>query len=76
MLVAPLKELVTGAPAPAPTLPALIERVRILCTVYDPLTGRYRLDYGLFIEIFAGLSILGALAWYLGHEWLRQRRAA
>jgi protein SCO1/2 len=76
MLIAPLKELVTGAPAPAPTLSALLERVRVLCTVYDPLSGRYRLNYGLFIEIFAGLSILGSVAWYLTSEWRRQRRAA
>lgn len=75
MLVGPLRELITGAPTPASTLPALLERVRILCTVYDPLLGRYRLDYGLFIEIFAGLSILGAIAYYLSHEWRRQRRA-
>jgi protein SCO1 len=76
MLVAPLKELVTGAPAPASTLSGLLGRVRVLCTVYDPLSGRYRLNYGLFIEIFAGLSILGSVAWYLASEWRRQRRAA
>src|SRR5215472_6854849 len=72
MLVAPLKELVTGEPASA-GLSALADRVRILCTVYDPLSGRYRLNYGLFIEIFAGLSILGGVAYYLAHEWRRQR---
>jgi len=76
MLIAPLRELVAGAPVPAQTLPALLERVRILCTVYDPLSGRYRLDYGLFIELFAGLSILGVVAWYLSHEWRKQRRTA
>jgi protein SCO1/2 len=75
MLIAPLRELVTGTPAPVQSLPALLERVRVLCTVYDPLSGRYRLNYGLFIEIFAGLSILGSVAWYLASEW-RRRRAA
>lgn len=74
MLVAPLRELVTGAPAPAQSLSDLVERVRILCTVYDPRTGRYRVNYGLFIEIFAGLSMLGATAWYLTAEWRRHRR--
>jgi len=73
MLVAPLQELVTGAPAPAPNLAGLLEKVRILCTVYDPRAGKYRLNYGLFIEIFAGLSVLGAIALYLGREWRRQR---
>ncbi len=76
MLIAPLKEFVTGVPAPAATLSALLERVRVLCTVYDPRSGRYRLNYGLFIEIFAGVSILGSVAWYLTSEWRRQRHAA
>ncbi len=65
MFVGPLKELATGAPAPAQSLSGLLERVRILCTVYDPRAGRYRLNYGLFIEIFVGLSVLGATAAYL-----------
>ncbi len=73
MLVAPLQELVTGAPAPTQSLADLVERVRILCTVYDPRAGRYRLDYGLFIEILAGLTILGGTAWYVVGEWRRQR---
>jgi protein SCO1/2 len=65
MLIGPLKELVTGAPAPVQNLSGLLERVRILCTVYDPRAGKYRLNYGLFIEIFIGLTCLGATAWYL-----------
>ena len=73
MLVAPLLELVTGAPAPTESLADLVERVRILCTVYDSRTGKYRLDYGLFIEIIAGLTILGGTAWYVAAEWRRQR---
>ena len=75
MFVAPLKELVTGEAAPLQNLADVIERVRILCTVYDPRAGRYRLNYALFIEIFAGLSILGTTAWYLAGEWRRQRTA-
>jgi protein SCO1/2 len=75
MLVAPLRALVTGGPAPARNLTDLLEQVRVLCTVYDPRTGRYRLDYGLFIEIFAGLTFLAGTAMYVGSEWRRQRRA-
>ena len=74
MLTGPLRELTTDARTPAPDLAGLLERVRILCTVYDPRTGRYRLDYGLFIEIAAGLSVIGATLWFLGSEWRRQRR--
>ena len=74
MFVGPLKELVTGAPAPAQDLAGILERVRILCTVYDPRAGKYRLNYGLVIEILVGLSVLGATAFYVGNEWRRQRR--
>jgi protein SCO1/2 len=74
MLVAPLKDIATGAPTPAYDVAVVLERVRILCTVYDPRSGRYRLNYALFIEIFAGLTILGATAWFLLREWRRHRR--
>ncbi len=73
MLVGPLKELVTGSPAPAQDLADIFERVRILCTVYDPRSGKYRLNYGIVIEILVGLSVLGGTLYYVGNEWRRQR---
>jgi protein SCO1/2 len=73
MFVGPLKELATGSPAPVQDLAGIFERVRILCTVYDPRAGKYRLNYGLIIEILVGLSVLGGTLAYLGHEWRRQR---
>ena len=76
MLIEPLRALVTGAPVPAKGLSALLERVRVLCIVYDPRAGRYRLNYALFIEIFSGVTILGGVAWFLVSEWRRGRRAA
>ncbi|HEY1326347.1 MAG TPA: SCO family protein [Casimicrobiaceae bacterium] len=74
-LVTPLEALLAGAPAPLADWSALVERVRVLCTVYDPRTGRYRLDYGLLIEIFAGTSVLAAILGYLAAEWRRRRHA-
>lgn len=74
MFVRPLKELIDGTPAPPQNLADIIERVRILCTVYDPRAGKYRLNYGLIIEILVGVSVLGATAFYVGNEWRRQRR--
>ena len=76
MLVEPMKGLITGPPVPASGLSALVERVRILCTVYDPASGRYRLNYAIFIEIFVGASIIGLGLFSLLSEWRRQRRAA
>jgi protein SCO1 len=73
MLVGPLKDLITGRPAPPQDLGALLQKVRLLCTVYDPASGKYLLNYGLFIEIFAGLTIIGGTLYYLLGEWRRQR---
>ncbi|HEX9180992.1 MAG TPA: SCO family protein [Burkholderiales bacterium] len=63
--VGPLKDLITGAPDPNPTLSGFVEKVRILCTVYDPASGKYRVNYGIFLEILAGIVALGGTAWYL-----------
>ena len=54
-----------GTPAPKDDFASWIERVRVLCTVYDPRAGRYRLNYGLFIELFTGSTIVVATVWYL-----------
>ncbi len=72
--VGPLRELLSGQAAEAPaTLENLWTQVRLFCTVYDPTTGGYRTNYSLFFEIFCGLSVLGALAWFIGREWRHAR---
>lgn len=74
MLVSPLKALLTNAPLPAITVAHVVERVRLLCTVYDPRSGRYRLDYRLVLELLVGFSIVVATLGYLLREWQRHRR--
>ena len=61
----PLKAMVTGAPLPAQTntLVELADRLRIICSVYDPLTGRYRTNYALYFEIVGFISFLFFLGW-------------
>lgn len=73
----PLRELILSAPpaGKVPTLDELVERVRILCTVYDPDTGEYRYDWKLLLEIFGGLAFFVSAAVYLWREWRSQRRA-
>lgn len=75
MFVAPLRELVLGDPAPKNDVAGWIERVRILCTVYDPRAGRYRLNYALFVELFTGSTIVIATIWYLIAASRRRRRS-
>jgi len=65
---------VTGAPSPAPGVAGLLEKVRLPCTVYDPRSGAYRLNYGLFIELISGLSVIGAIGYFLINEWRRNRK--
>ncbi|HEX5128946.1 MAG TPA: SCO family protein [Usitatibacter sp.] len=77
MLVQPLRELSLGQPLTGvASAAALVDRVRLLCTVYDPLSGKYRLDYALFIEMLAGVIVLGGTAAFLVRERLRARGAS
>jgi len=73
MLIEPLKQLITGTPAPAGDWRALLEKVRLFCTVYDRSSGRYRLDYSLFVGMAIGIMILGAGVTSLLREWRSQR---
>ncbi len=75
-LMVPLKQLIAGAPVADDTsLAAIIERVRILCSVYDPLTGTYRVSYGLALEIAGGVTFLLWFIWFFLSEWLARRRS-
>jgi len=76
-LTEPLKQLITGAPvADATNLSAILEQVRILCSVYDPRTGKYRVSYGLILEIAGGATFLLWIIWFFLNEWLTRKRAA
>jgi protein SCO1/2 len=75
-LVEPLKALAAGRPVRAGDLAALAERVRLLCTVYDPVSGEYRLDYALFAEMAAGAVVLGGTLAFLLRNRRRRARSA
>ena len=72
--VEPLKALVAGSPLPANDLGSLIEKVRLLCTVYDPVSGAYRPDYALFAEMLGGLLVIVATALFLLQDRRRAQR--
>ncbi len=72
----PLKQMLAGAPlSPSTPLADILERVRLLCTVYDPKTGTYRVDYSLALEVAGGLTFIAAMAWFALAEWRSRRRA-
>ena len=75
-LTEPLRQLITGAPiADATSLAAILDQVRILCSVYDPRTGKYRVSYAIVLEIAGGATFLLWIIWFFLNEWWRRRSA-
>ncbi|MBL8512662.1 MAG: SCO family protein, partial [Betaproteobacteria bacterium] len=71
----PLKDLMRDAPLQEKLkIDDLVERVKILCTVYDPKTGRYRVRYDMVLQIAGGVTFAIVMIWFLGAEWLGARR--
>ena len=73
MLVGPLKELLSGEAARTFTLENVWTKVKLYCTVYDPYSGGYRLNYSLFVELFAGFTFVVAVVWWMWRERPRAR---
>jgi len=75
-LLEPLQQLLGASPrAEATRLDRIVERVRLLCSVYDPVTGRYQVSYGLVFEIAGGITFLIWIIFFFFSEWLKQRSA-
>jgi len=74
LFVGPLLELAQNRPVPPGNIEAFIEQVKLLCTIYDPAAGRYRLNYVLLIELLVGASVVLAVLAILVVEWRRRRR--
>lgn len=75
----PLRRLLSGSLLSTSALARssfsdVLAKVRILCSVYDPRTGKYRVDYSLYIEIAGFLTFVLTLLVLLVQEW-RARRA-
>lgn len=75
-LAEPLKQLIAGSAIPpeASTIKELMERVRILCSVYDPVTGRYRTDYSIYFMAAGFVTFLAFLIYLVIHFWKTRRR--
>ncbi len=73
----PLKMLLAGTPVESNELvDQLLDRVRILCTVYDPKTGAYKVDYTLPIQIAGGVTFFIAMMIFFINEWRSSRKSA
>ena len=74
LLIDPLQQLVTGTPLPVASLAELLERIRIVCTVYDPRSGRYRFKTSVIGDVVSFLLIGVTIFGFLWHERRRRRR--
>lgn len=70
----PLKKLLGGQlVSSSSSLTDMLTKVRILCSVYDPETGLYRVDYSLYISISGFLTFALILLVMGVQEWRRHR---
>ncbi len=76
-LAEPLKAMITGAPIPPQTntLEEIIDRVRILCSVYDPITGKYRTNYSVYFMIAGFVTFMIFMIWMI-FGFMRGHRAS
>ncbi|NUN60905.1 MAG: SCO family protein [Burkholderiaceae bacterium] len=73
----PLKMLLSGEPfEPSMMLDGVMDRIRILCTVYDPKTGDYVVDYTLPIQIAGGVTFFILMLIFMINEWRSNRTSA
>ena len=73
LFVGPLLELARNAPVEQASLEGAWEKFKLLCTVYDPAAGRYRVNYVVVIEILVGTSVLVFGIGFVLWEWRRRR---
>lgn len=71
MLLEPLKDVVYGRSLTSLTVEGLIDRIRFLCTAYDPRAGHYRVSYGMIVgSILGAITLIFSFA-LLMREWRR-----
>lgn len=74
MFMEPMKDVIYGTTTPL-SFTGILDRIKFICTAYDPGSRRYRFDYGLvFGGALAGLSLL-AMGGLILREWIRSAQA-
>jgi protein SCO1/2 len=74
MFMEPLKDVVYGTRTSF-SFSGIVDRIKFICTVYDPGAGRYRIDFGLvFGGMIAAFSLL-VMGGLILREWFRSAHA-
>jgi protein SCO1/2 len=59
IFIEPLKELIFGTAVQSMSLGDLVNRIKFICTVYNPSSGAYEFDYAIgFGIVIGGLSLI------------------
>jgi protein SCO1/2 len=61
-LVEPLEALLLGRSLERLSVRGLVERVKLYCSVYDPVSGEYQFDYSMLAGAIPALMALGMAA--------------
>ena len=70
LLMEPLKDAVYGTTTSF-SFSGIVDRIKFICTAYDPGAGRYRIDFGLvFGSVIAAFSLL-FMGGLILREWYR-----
>jgi protein SCO1/2 len=69
LLVDALKRIALGQGLETPARPSLAERIRLICSTFDPKTGRYRFDNSLVLSAVLGVLMFGAVAAFIWKSW-------
>ena len=74
MFMEPMKDVVYGT-STSFSFSGIFDRIRFICTAYDPGSRSYRFDFGLmFGAVIAALSLF-AIAGLILREWIRSGKA-
>ena len=73
-LVDALERALRAEPAERESTLGLLDRVRILCTYYDPVSGEYRFKYAILLELAGGLTGVVVLALFVARRGRATRR--
>jgi len=75
MFMEPLRDVVHGRSAPL-TVSGFVDRIKYICTTYDPGAGRYKTDYGLVFGSAMGAIVLLMFGLVILREWRKTCRSA
>lgn len=75
LLIEPLKELILGHPQQNQTFfSELTSKIKLFCTIYDPVRDGYYFDYSLFLGILIGAMIILLISIFLVKEIRKNRQ--